>query len=95
MSSCNLDKTDKNYFSGNTDELSYATTRMQPLMVQDDTTRLVTSIEAAQKGIVIMNAAMKRKQLELNVTKCCVLIFDKPVRHGRRRVAANVIFKYS
>ena len=67
LSSCNLDKTVTRYFSGSTEELSYATTRLQPLMFQDDTTRLVNSIAAAQKGNIIMNAAMKRKLLELNV----------------------------
>ena len=87
LSSCNLDKTVTNYFSGSQDELSYATTRIQPLMFQDDTTRLVTSIEAAQKGNIIMNAAMKRKQLEINMDKCCVIVFDKKSRSKETREA--------
>ena len=58
-------------------------------MFQDDTTRLVTSSEAAQKGNIIINAAMRRKQLELNVTKCCVLIFDKKSRSKETREAIN------
>ena len=53
LSSCNLDKTDSNYFSGSSTELSYATTRLQPIMFQDDTIRLLTSIEDAQKGNII------------------------------------------
>ena len=61
LSSCNLDKTVSNYFAGSTTELSYTTTRLQPIMFQDDTIRLTTSIEAAQKGNTIMNSAMKRK----------------------------------
>ena len=89
LSSCNLDKTVTNYFSGSQDELSYATTRIHPLMFQDDTTRLVTSIEAAQKGNIIMNAAMKRKQLEINVDKCCVIVFDKKSRSKETREAIN------
>ena len=89
LSSCNLDKTVTNYFSGSQDELSYATTRIQPLMFQDDTTRLVTSIEAAQKGNIIMNAAMKRKQLEIIVDKCCVIVFDKKSRSKETREAIN------
>ena len=36
-----------------------------------------------------MNAAMKRKQLELSVTKCCVLIFDKKSRSKETREAIN------
>ena len=49
LSSCSLDKTVTNYFSGSSAELSYATTRLQPVMFQDDTIRLVTSIEAAHR----------------------------------------------
>ena len=89
LSSCNLDKTVSNYFSGSSTELSYATTRLQPIMFQDDTIRLVTSLEAAQKGNIIMNAAMKRKQLELNVDKCCVIIFDKRSKSKATREAIN------
>ena len=67
MSSCNLDKTVTNYFAGSCDEVSYGPSRLQPIIFQDDTSRLVTSLEAAQKGNIIMEAAMKRKQLEINV----------------------------
>ena len=90
LSSFNLDKTVTRYFSGSTEELGYATTRMQPLMFQDDTTRLVTSIDAAQKGNIIMNAAMKRKQLELNVDKCGVIVFDKRSKTKETREAINL-----
>ena len=90
LSSCSLDKTVTNYFSGSSDELSYATTRLQPIMFQDDTIRLVTSIEAAQRGNIIMNAAMKRKQLELNTDKCCVLIFDTKLKRKSTREAINL-----
>jgi hypothetical protein len=69
-------------------EMSWAT-RIQPLMFQDDTTRLVTSIEVAQKGNIIMNAAIKRKQLEINVDKCCVVVFDKKSRSKETRKAIN------
>ena len=89
LSSCNIDKTVFNYFSGSSTELSYATTRLQPIMFQDDTIRLVTSLEAAHKGNIIMNAAMKRKQLELNVDKCCVIIFDKRSKSKATRDAIN------
>ena len=53
-------------------------------MFQDD-----TSLEAAQKGNIIMNAAMKRKQLELNVDKCCVIIFDKISKSKATRETIN------
>ena len=89
LSSCNLDKTVTNYFAGSGSELSYATSRLQPLMFQDDTCRLVTSIEAAQKGNIILNAAMKRKQLDLNVDKCAVIVFDKKKKSKNSREAIN------
>ena len=90
LSSCNLDNTVTRYFSGSTEELSYATTRLQPLMFQDDTTRLVTSIDAAQKGNIIINAAMKQKHLELNVDKCCAIVFDKRSKTKETREAINL-----
>ena len=77
LSSCNLDKTVTKYFAGSTSELSYATTRLQPVIFQDDTLRTATSLEAVKKGNLIMSAAMKRKQLELNVDKCCIIVMTK------------------
>ena len=59
-------------------------------MFQDDTTRLVTSIDAAQKGNIIMNAAMKRKQLELNVDKCSLIVFDNRSKTKEIREAINL-----
>ena len=32
---------------------------------------------------------MRRKQLELNVDKCCVLVFDKKIRSKKSREAIN------
>ena len=64
-------------------------------MFQDDTIRLVTSIESAQKGNIIMNAAMKRKQLELNTGKCCVIIFDSKSKSKATREAIDLNFLLS
>ena len=36
-----------------------------------------------------MNTALKRKQLELSVTKCCLLFFDKKSRSKETREANN------
>jgi hypothetical protein len=60
-----------------------------PFVCAENTTRLVTSIDAAQNGNIIVNAAMKRKQLELNIDKCCVLIFDKKSKSKETREAIN------
>ena len=64
LSSCNLDKTVTKYFAGSTSELSYAKTRLQPVIFQNDTLRMATSLEAVKKGNLIMSAAMKRKKNE-------------------------------
>ena len=73
-SSLNLSKTIGKYFSG-TEEASYMGLKLNPLMYQDDTARLATSIEEAQKGNILISKAMKIKQLELNVDKCGVILF--------------------
>ena len=69
--------------------MSYATTQLHPIMFQDDTIRLTSSIEAAQKGNTIMNSAMKRKQLELNADKCCVIVFDRKSKAKSTREIIN------
>ena len=73
-SSLNLSKTIGKYFSG-TEEASYMGLKLNPLMYQDDTARLATSIEEAQKGNILISRAMKIKQLELNVDKSGVILF--------------------
>ena len=78
-SSLNLAKTIGKYFSG-TEEASYMGLKLAPLMYQDDTARLATSIEEAQKGNVLISEAMKIKQLELNVDKSGVILFGNQRR---------------
>lgn len=73
-SSLNLDKTIGKYFAG-TEETSYLTLKISPIMFQDDTARFSTSIEDAQKGNFMISKAMKMKQLELNVDKSATIIF--------------------
>ena len=80
LSSANLDNTLGAYFGGSDSELSYGDRRLRPITFQDDTSRLVGSLEDAQRGNVIMEAAMKRMQLDLNVSKCSVIVFGKKKR---------------
>ena len=77
LSSANLDKTLCSFFSGSDCEISYGDKRLAPITFQDDTMRMVDSLEAAKKGNIFMEAAMKRKQLQLNITKCSLIIFQK------------------
>ena len=76
LSSANLDKTLCAYFGGSDSEISYGYRRLQPITFQDDSCRMAGSIEGAQKGNYIMETAMKRMQLDLNISKCSVIVFQ-------------------
>ena len=89
LSSANLDKTLCSYFGGSDSELSYGDKRLAPITFQDDTMRMVGSLEAAQKGNTLMEAAMKRKQLQLNISKCSIIIFQKGKKIQSVREAIN------
>ena len=89
LSSANLDKTITSYFSGSDSEVSYGSSRLSVLMFQDDALRLADSLLAVQKGNMIIEAAMKRKQLSLSIEKCSILVFDKKSQHGCVREAVN------
>ena len=58
-------------------------------MFQDDALRLADSLEAAQKGNKLIETAMNRKQLSLNIEKCSLLVFDKKCRVKSIREATN------
>ena len=53
LRSANLDKTLCVYFGASDSEVSYGDKRLQPITFQYDTTRLVGSLEDAQKGNAI------------------------------------------
>ena len=89
LSSTNLDKTLSAYFAASDCEISYGNIRLSVLSFQDDTLRMVTSINAAQKGNIFMNTIMKRKQLSFNIEKCSVLAFEKKRKVGKIREAIN------
>ena len=76
ISSLNLSKTISTFFSG-AEEASYCTLKLSPMLFQDDSARIATSIEEAQKGNILMSKAMKMKQLQLNVNKSGVILFGK------------------
>ena len=77
LSSANLDKTLCAYFGGSDCEVSYGDNRLAPITFQDDTMRMVSSLEAPQKGNTLMEAAIKRKQLQLNISKRLVIKRNK------------------
>ena len=89
LSSANLDKTLCAYFGGSDCEVSYGDNRLAPITFQDDTMRMVSSLEAAQKGNTLMEAAMKMKQLQLNISKCSLILLQKGKQVSLIREAIN------
>ena len=89
LSSANLDKTLCSYFGGSDCEISYGDKRLLPVSFQDDALRMTGCIEAAQKGNTLKEAAMKRKQLQLNISKCSLIIFQKGNKIKSIREAIN------
>ena len=80
LSSSSLSKTMQRFFEGSNCEISYADLPLNVFKFQDDSCRFATSLESIQKGNQLMEAVMKRKQLNLNTSKCSLLIFDKKTR---------------
>ena len=89
LSSANLDKTLCSYFGASDCEISYGDKRLSVVTFQDDALRMTSSLEAAQKGNIFMEAAVKRKQLSLNISKCSFIVFQKNTRINTIREAIN------
>ena len=78
ISTVNLDYTVDIHFKKSRHELSYSSTKLQPLIFQDDIFRMCSSWEAAQAGIKMIEAVMESKLLDLNLEKSCyIVIGDK------------------
>jgi hypothetical protein len=57
----NIDKRIERYFCGSSDEVSYGTVRLQPIVFQDDVARIAGDITAAQAGNQKLSFVMKEK----------------------------------
>ena len=78
ISTVNLDYTVDIHFKKSRHELSYSSTKLQPLIFQDDIFRMCSSWEAAQAGNKMIEAVMESKLLDLNLEKSCyIVIGDK------------------
>ena len=68
---------------------------MESCIFQDDSVKLTANVEGVMKGNVIMEAAMKRKQLSLNISKCSVVFFGKgrKIRETREKINNSGILK--
>ena len=74
ISAANIDFTVNKYFKTSADELSYGNINLQPLLFQDDITRISTSIKSAQSGNIRMEWAMESKLLDFNLDKSSLMI---------------------
>ena len=80
ISAANIDYTVNRFFKYSKDELSYGESRLQPLLFQDDISRLSTSLEKAQAGNDKMEAVMETKLLNFNLDKSVVIVMGSKDR---------------
>ena len=74
ISSLNLDVEVNNFFSGSRDEVGYSNVRLQPMILQDDISRLCSSTESARAAIRRIETMMKLKQLTINLDKSSYIV---------------------
>ena len=90
ISTVNLDYTVNNFFKDSQYEISYCDIRLQPLIFQDDLSRLSSSPKDAQAGNIFIEACMESKLLDLNVDKSCFIILgDKKMVQNTRKELSN------
>ena len=67
ISAANVDYTVNMFFKTSLDELSYGENKLQPLLFQDDISRLATSVRGAQVGNNKMETVMETKLPDFNL----------------------------
>ena len=84
MSTVNLDYSVNHHFKESQHEISYCDVRLQPLIFQDDLSRLSSILEAAQAGNIYIKACIEPKLLDLNTDKSCFIIL------GDKKMVKNI-----
>ena len=74
ISAANIDYTVNEFFKNSNDEISYGEERLQPLLFQDDISRISTSLKAVQSGNDKMEAVMESKLLDFNHDKSVLIV---------------------
>ena len=79
------------HFQTSNYEISYCDIRLQPLIFQDDISRLSSSPRNAQAGNIFVEACMEAKLLDLNTHKLCFIILgnDKTVQPIKDELLSN------
>ena len=63
------------YFEDSPVEISYGSTRLQPVSFQDDILRVCDDRDAAQEGFNRLEAVFKSKLLHIHPKKSCFIVF--------------------
>ena len=74
ISAANIDYTMTRFFSESKEEVSYGGMNLQPLIFQDDISRMTTSVWPAQSGNNIVEAVMETKLLDFYLDKSCYIV---------------------
>ena len=72
-------------FKNSTQELSYGEEQLNPLLFQDDISRVSDSVEAAQHGNDLVSHVMESKLLDFNLDKSCYLVIGKEKEELRKK----------
>ena len=73
-SALNIDEEINAHFKDSEAEISYGSTRLQPVSFQDDVLRMCTGHDDAQEGFNRFEAVFKTKLLQIHPTKSCYLL---------------------
>ena len=84
LSTVNLDYTVNNHFKTSNYEISYSHIRLQPLIFQDDISRMSSCPSDAQAGNIYIESCMESKLLDLNTDKSCYIVI------GGKSVVKNI-----
>ena len=90
-SASNLDNRVNQIFQDSTDEISYGSIRLQPLLFQDDIFRMCLSRKSAQAANIKLSDSMKLSQLEMHEDKTGYLVIGNK---EKRRIIKEDIDKY-
>ena len=86
ISSVNLDGGAKEYFADSKTEVEYEGIELGPVLFQDDIIRAAKDLDSVRDVNIRVEAMAKRKILDFNLDKCCVVVmgnkkFRKRIKH--------------
>ena len=74
ISASSIDYTVNQQFENSPYEISYGEAALQPMLFQDDLSRMSLTPENAQMGNILMEAVMESKLLDFNLDKSCYMV---------------------